>query len=90
MSPISREDGLSNGRIRLLAHLTNQSAGRLRGIGVVSEISDLPRPHTSVALPDGSGVRQPLWPALVIGLAAIVTCLWSAALLWLLSRMLLS
>jgi hypothetical protein len=31
--------------------------------------------------------RRPLWPGLVIAFAISATMLWSAALLWLLSRM---
>ena len=33
--------------------------------------------------------RRPLWPAFVIAFATFVTTLWTALLLWLLSRMML-
>lgn len=33
--------------------------------------------------------RRPLWPALVIALAISATMLWTGALLWLLSRIIL-
>jgi len=33
--------------------------------------------------------RRPLWPAFVIAFAMFVTMIWTALLLWLLSRMIL-
>jgi hypothetical protein len=33
--------------------------------------------------------RRPLWPGLVIAFAILATMLWTGALLWLLSRMML-
>jgi hypothetical protein len=34
-------------------------------------------------------LRRPLWPAFVIAFAMFVTTIWTALLLWLLSRMIL-
>ena len=39
--------------------------------------------------PPVADARRPLWPALVIAFAISVTMLWTALLLWLLSRTIL-
>jgi hypothetical protein len=53
-------------------------------------VSNLAESHISVAAPAEVQPRPPLWPVFVISFAALVSFLWTAALLWLLLRMLLS
>lgn len=54
-------------------------------------VGDLAEPHIAVAAPNDMQPRQqPLWPVFVIGLGGLASLLWTATLLWFLSRILLA